>query len=231
MSQLVQFAEEEKYSLITLDDGKANAVSFVMLEQLNSALDQAEEAGKVVVITGRPGKFSAGFDLSVMSQGGEQVMKLVSGGADFAKRILQFPTPVVLAVTGHALAMGGIMLMTADYRIGIAGDYKLGLNEVAIGMSMPRFGVEIARSRLDPAHFELSVNCAYLYDAEGAVEAGYLDEAVDSGQLMYRAVAIAEQLSGLNMEAHKNTKSRVRAPLLRALEEAMELDFADGGGL
>lgn len=231
MSQIVQFAEEEKYSLITLDDGKANAVSFVMLDQLNSALDQAEEAGKVVVITGRPGKFSAGFDLSVMGQGGEQVMKLVSGGADFAKRILQFPTPVVLAVTGHALAMGGIMLMTADYRIGIAGDYKLGLNEVAIGMSMPRFGVEIARSKLAPAHFELSVNCAYLYDAEGAVESGYLDEAVDSGQLMYRAVAIAEQLSGLNMEAHKNTKSRVRAPLLRALEEAMELDFAEGGGL
>ncbi|MCX2972174.1 crotonase/enoyl-CoA hydratase family protein [Halieaceae bacterium IMCC8485] len=231
MSQIVQFAEEEKYSLITLDDGKANAVSFVMLDQLNSALDQAEEAGKVVVITGRPSKFSAGFDLSVMSQGGEQVMKLVSGGADFAKRILQFPTPVVIAVTGHALAMGGIMLMTADYRIGIAGDYKLGLNEVAIGMSMPRFGVEIARSRLAPAHFELSVNCAYLYDAEGAVEAGYLDEAVESGQLMYRAVAIAEQLSGLNMEAHKNTKSRVRAPLLRALEEAMELDFAEGGGL
>ncbi len=231
MSQIVQFAEEEKYSLITLDDGKANAVSFVMLDQLNSALDQAEEAGKVVVITGRPGKFSAGFDLSVMGQGGEQVMKLVSGGADFAKRILQFPTPVVLAVTGHALAMGGIMLMTADYRIGIAGDYKLGLNEVAIGMSMPRFGVEIARSRLAPTHFELSVNCAYLYDAEGAVESGYLDEAVDSGQLMYRAVAIAEQLSGLNMEAHKNTKSRVRAPLLRALEEAMELDFAEGGGL
>jgi enoyl-CoA hydratase len=224
VSQIVQFAEEEKYSLITLDDGKANAVSFVMLDQLNSALDQAEEAGKVVVITGRP-------NLLVMSQGGEQVMKLVSGGADFAKRILQFPTPVVLAVTGHALAMGGIMLMTADYRIGIAGDYKLGLNEVAIGMSMPRFGVEIARARLAPAHFELSVNCAYLYDAEGAVEAGYLDEAVDSGQLMYRAVAVAEQLSGLDMQAHQNTKSRVRAPLLRALEEAMEKDFADKGGL
>lgn len=231
MTQIVQFAEEEKYSLITLDDGKANAVSFVMLEQLNAALDQAEQAGKVVVITGRPGKFSAGFDLAVMGQGGEQVMKLVGGGADIAKRLLQFPTPVVLAVTGHALAMGGIMLMTADYRIGTAGDYKLGLNEVAIGMSMPRFGVEIARARLDPAHFELSVNCAYLYDAEGAVESGYLDEAVDAGQLMYRAVAIAEQLSGLNMRAHKDTKDRVRAPLYRALDEAMEKDFADGGGL
>ncbi|MEH6585341.1 MAG: crotonase/enoyl-CoA hydratase family protein [Halioglobus sp.] len=231
MTQVVQFVEEEKYSLITLDDGKVNAVSFALLEQLNLALDQAEAAGKVVIITGRPGKFSAGFDLSVMGQGGEQVLKLVGGGADIAKRLLQFPTPVVLAVTGHALAMGAIMLMTADYRIGIAGDYKLGLNEVAIGMSMPRFGVEIARARLDPAHFELSVNCAHLYDAEGAVEAGYLDEAVDVGQLKSRAISMAERLSGLNMQAHKNTKDRVRGPLYQALDEAMEKDFAEGGGL
>lgn len=231
MTQVVQFVEEEKYSLITLDDGKVNAVSFDLLEQLNAALDQAEAAGKVIIITGRPGKFSAGFDLSVMGQGGEQVLKLVGGGADIAKRLLRFPTPVVLAVTGHALAMGGIMLMTADYRIGIAGDYKLGLNEVAIGMSMPRFGVEIARARLDPAHFELSVNCAHLYDAEGAVEAGYLDEAVDAGQLKSRAVLIAERLSGLNMQAHKNTKDRVRAPLYQALDIAMQKDFAEGGGL
>ena len=123
------------------------------------------------------------------------------------------------------------MLMSADYRIGTAGNYKLGLNEVAIGMSMPRFGVEIARARLDPAHFELSVSCAHLYDAEDAIEAGYLDEAVDAGRLMHRAITMANKLSGLNMEAHKNTKQRVRAPLYKALEVAMEQDFADGGGL
>jgi enoyl-CoA hydratase/carnithine racemase len=231
VSQVVTFAEEEKYSLITLDDGKANAVSFALLEQLNAALDQAESAGKVLIITGRPGKFSAGFDLAVMGQGGEEVMKLVGGGAEVARRLLGFPTPVILAVTGHALAMGAIMLMTADYRIGAAGNFKLGLNEVAIGMSMPRFGVEIARARLDPAHFELSVNCAHLYDAEDAVEAGYLDEAVDAGQVMYRSIAKAEQFSALNMQAHKNTKDRVRAPLYRALDEAMAQDFAEGGGL
>ena len=231
MTEIVRFAEEEKYSLVTLDDGKANAVSFVLLDQFNAALDKAEAAGKPVIITGRPGKFSAGFDLNVMGQGGEQVMQLVSGGADLALRLLQFPTPVVLAVTGHALAMGGIMLMCADYRIGTAGEFKLGLNEVAIGMALPRFGVEIARARLDPAHFELSVNCAYLYDADGAVEAGYLDEATDAGQLMTRATTIATQLSGLDMKAHEATKARVRAPLIAALEVAMKEDFAEGGGL
>lgn len=231
MGQVVRFVEEDKYSLITLDDGKANAVSFQLLEQLNAALDQAEQVGKVVIIAGRPGKFSAGFDLAVMGQGGEQMMKLVGDGAQLARRMLQFPTPIVLAVTGHALAMGGIMLMCADYRIGTAGEFKLGMNEVAIGMSVPRFGVEIARARLDPAHFELSVNCAYLYDADGAVEAGYLDEAADSAQLMTRATTIATALSGINMQAHKNTKERVRAPLYAALDIAMEKDSAEGGGL
>ena len=231
MTEVVKFVEEEKYCLITLDDGKANALSFDLLYQLRAALDQAEAAGKPVIITGRPGKFSAGFDLNVMGQGGDEMMKLVNGGSELARRLLQFPTPVVLAVTGHALAMGGIMLMCADYRIGTAGEFKLGLNEVAIGMAVPRFGVEIARARLDPAHFELSVNCAYLYDADGAVEAGYLDEAVDAGQLMARAIAIATQLSGLDMIAHKETKARVRAPLMAALDVAAKKDFAEGGGL
>ena len=231
MSSIVAFTEEEKYCLIQMDDGKANAVSFELLEQLNTALDAAERAGKVVILTGRPGKFSAGFDLSVMGQGGDVVLKLVGGGAQVARRLLEFPTPVLLAVTGHALAMGGIMLMCADYRIGTAGDYKLGLNEVAIGMTLPHFGVEIARARLDPAHFELSVNCAYLYDADGAVRAGYLDEAVDVDELMSRSIAVAEQLSGLDMAAHKGTKDRVRAPLYAALDKATKDDFAAGTNL
>ncbi|TDG15105.1 crotonase/enoyl-CoA hydratase family protein [Seongchinamella unica] len=231
MTDVVKFVEEEKYCLITLDDGKANAVSFALLDQLNAALDTAEAAGRPVIISGRPGKFSAGFDLNVMGQGGEQMMELLAGGAALARRLLQFPTPVVLAVTGHALAMGGIMLMCADYRIGTAGEFKLGLNEVAIGMVMPHFGVEIARARLDPAHFELALNCAHIYDADGAVEAGYLDEAMDSGQVMARAKAVASQLNELDMDAHRRTKARVRAPLMAALDVGMEKDFAAGGGL
>lgn len=221
MSQIVQFTEEEKYSLVQLDDGKANALSFDMLEQFSDALDQAEQAGKVVIVAGRPGKFSAGFDLAVMGEGGDAMLKILKGGAELAQRLLQFPTPVVLAVSGHALAMGGLLLLTADYRIGTAGNYKLGLNEVAIGMTMPYFGVELARARLDPAHFQLAVSCAHLYDADGAVEAGFLDEAVEVDQLMSRSVAVAEQLAGIDMAAHKGTKDRVREPLNKALADGI----------
>lgn len=225
MSNIVTVTEEEHYCLVQMDDGKANAIGFAMLEQLDSALDRAESSGKVVIVAGRPGKFSAGFDLSVMGAGGEDMLRLLTGGAALAQRLLAFPTPVVLAVSGHALAMGALLLLSADYRVGTAGDFKLGLNEVAIGMTMPYFGVELARARLDPAHFELSVNCAHLYDAVGAVEAGYLDEAVDVDQLMSRAMAVAEQLSGIDMAAHKATKDRVRAPLNQALKDGLAREF------
>lgn len=221
MTVLVEVRHQEKYTLIQMDDGKANALGFDMLEQLGTALDQAEEAGKVVIICGRPGKFSAGFDLSVMGQGGDGMLKLLRAGADTSQRLLNFPTPVIMAVTGHALAMGALLLLSADYRIGVHGTYKIGLNEVAIGMTLPYFGIELARARLSSAYLTRAVSLAQVYDAGGAVDAGYLDDAVSQEDLLSGAIALAEQLSTLDMEAHKQTKARTREGLNAALNEAI----------
>lgn len=226
MSTLVELKEEENYCLITMDDGKANALSFDMLAQLNGALDQAAQAKKVVIICGRPGKFSAGFDLSIMGQGGDAMIDLLQQGAGLSRRLLEFDTPVILAVSGHALAMGGLLLLSADYRIGINGGFKIGLNEVAIGMTLPYFGVELARARLASDHVDRAVNLAELYDAPAAVAAGFLDESVEAEELVKRATELADQLAGINMEAHRNTKARVREPLYAALESALTREFA-----
>ncbi|MCB1853928.1 MAG: crotonase/enoyl-CoA hydratase family protein [Halieaceae bacterium] len=226
MTVLVECRHQDKYTLIQMDDGKANALGFEMLEQLGSALDQAEEAGKVVIICGRPGKFSAGFDLTVMGAGGEDMLRLLKSGAGISRRLLDFPTPVVLAVTGHALAMGALLLLSGDYRIGIHGTYKIGLNEVAIGMTLPYFGVELAQARLASAHLCRAVNLAEIYDASGAVQAGYLDEAVSEEDLLPRAIALAEQWSALDMQAHRNTKARTREQLTAALDTAFERELA-----
>ena len=225
MTALVSIARENDYTLITMDDGKANALGFDMLAQLEAALDEAEEAGKVVVIAGRRGKFSAGFDLNVMGQGGDGMLQLLRGGAAMSRRLLNFPTPVVLAVSGHALAMGALMLLSADYRVGMHGTYKIGLNEVAIGMTLPYFGIELARARLAKTHVGAAVTLAKVYDAEGAMEAGYLDEAVSEEDLLPRVKAIAEQFSALNMEAHRQTKARTREQLNAALTDAIEKEL------
>lgn len=225
MAALVECKLQSNYTLISMDDGKANALGFDMLAQLGAALDQAEQAAKAVVIAGRPGKFSAGFDLSVMSQGGDGMLQLLRAGAQLSRRLLNFPAPVVLAVSGHALAMGALMLLSADYRVGVHGTYKIGLNEVAIGMTLPYFGVELARARLATTHLGPAVALARIYDAAGAVEAGYLDEAVSEEDLLARATELAAQFSTLNMEAHRQTKARTREQLNAALQAAIDKEL------
>ncbi len=226
MSSLVTFTEEEQYCLVQMDDGKANALSFAMFDAINTALDSADATGKVVVLAGRPGKFSAGFDLSVMAKMDEDTMCLMQAGADLSRRLLQNDKPVVLAVSGHALAMGALLTVSADYRIGMNGNYKIGLNEVAISMTLPHFAVELARERLSKRHLRAAVTLARVTDASGAVAAGYLDEAVDEADLLPRAVAVAQQFAALDMEAYRNTKARVNEGFYAELERAVARDFA-----
>lgn len=229
MSDLVTVTEKDTHVLLTMDDGKANALSFDMFDALNAGLDAAASAGKVVVIAGRPGKFSAGFDLSIMGQGGDQMMSLLRAGAELARRLMAFDTPVILAVSGHALAMGALTCLSADYRIGVKGNYKLGLNEAAIGMTLPWFGIELARDRLAKAHFGQAVGLARIYDAEAAVTAGFLDDAVEEDELLPRAQAMAAVASSLDMKSHRNSKLRVREEFFRRFDDALERDFDQGG--
>lgn len=230
MTALVSVTEVDDHLLVTMDDGKANALSFAMLDELNGALDVAAEAGKVLVIAGREGRFSAGFDLSVMGAGGEPMLRLLRQGADLSIRLLSFNTPVVLAVTGHALAMGALLCLSADYRVGTRGNFKLGLNEVAIGMTLPWFGIELARARIEETQLSQAVGLAHVYGPDDAVSAGYLDEAVSEDAVLPRARELAAVFAGLDMRAHRETKARLREDLFARLERALARDFDSGSG-
>src|SRR5690606_38722158 len=139
MSHSVQYELSDDVAVNTFDAGKANALGHAAIDASNAALDRAEIDDNAVVIATRPGRFSAGFDLSVMQGGIDDVRALVRAGAHLCLRISTLPRPVVLACTGHALAAGAILLMSADVRVGAAGEFKIGLNEVAIGMPVPHF--------------------------------------------------------------------------------------------
>jgi len=210
---------------ITFDDGKVNAMSTEMLKQLHAALDKAEADGALVVLSGRQSVFSAGFDLKTFSQNAESVVEMMRLGAELAERILSFPKPVVVACTGHALAMGAFLLMAADVRIGVVGDYKIAMNEVAIGLTVPYFALEIARQRLTPAAFNRSVTTAYLYPPKEAVEAGYLDFLVPEEELAERLVSQANSLAGIDLKAHKATKLRARNASLLSIRAAIESEL------
>lgn len=226
MDELVQIATSEHHTLITMDDGKANALSFDMLAALNAALDEAEAAGKCIVLAGRPGRFSAGFDLTVMAKQDADTLRLLRSGADLALRLFDAPVPVVGAVSGHAIAMGALLCLSVDYRVGTQGEFKLGLNEVAIGMTLPWFGVELARGRLANRWIGRAVDLAMLFGPEQATEVGYLDEVVEAEQLVTRASQVAAEFANLNMQAYAETKARTREKTRQALQAALERDFA-----
>ncbi len=191
---LVSYASDGAISTITMDDGKVNVFSFAMLRALHRAFDEAERDGTVVVLTGRPGCFSAGFDLGTLRGAPEHAPELLRLGATMAERILSFPAPVVVSCTGHAFPAGAFLLLAADTRIGADGPFKLGLNEVRIGLTLPWFAVALARHRLTPAFFDRAAVTGTLLDPSAAREAGLLDAVVAPDELASAAFAAAADL-------------------------------------
>src|SRR6266581_657121 len=200
MRALVTYQLQDSIATITMDDGKMNVLSVGMFMEINDAFDRAKADRAVVVLTGREGVFSAGFDLRVLGAGGPDAYEMVRTGFELAERILSFPTPVVIACTGHAIAMGAFLLLSGDYRVGALGAHKIGANEVAIGITMPFFGIEICRQRLAPAHFHRAVITAEMYRPEDAVAAGFLDRVVPASELEDFARSTAVELGKLNID-------------------------------
>ncbi len=224
MSTLVSYHQAAATATITMDDGKVNALSPRMFGELNSALDRAGAAGVTVILAGREGVFSAGFDLGILRAGGPEATALVRSGFELSARLLEFPAPVVVACPGHAIAMGVFLLLSGDFRIGAAGPYRITANEVAIGLTMPRPAIEICRQRLAPAHFNRALILADVYAPDEAAAAGFLDRVVAPAELGPAAQAAADQLATLDMAAHAATKRRIRQPAADAIRAAIEED-------
>ncbi|TDL99144.1 MAG: enoyl-CoA hydratase [Flavobacteriaceae bacterium] len=229
MNELVKYESfKEGYCIITLQNGKANAISPEVLDGLNAAFDAAEKANEVVILTGTEGMFSGGYDLKIMQKDLDSAKALVTKGSTFALRMSSFKLPIITACSGHAIAKGGFMLLSSDYRIGVEGDFKIGLNEVLIGMTMHHAGIQIARNRLSPVYLERSVNNAELYNPSSAVTAGFLDLVVPPAALMPTAIKVATMFTQLNLVAHGRTKLKLRAENNKALEDAIQRDLNEG---
>lgn len=225
MSEVVKYQLDQGVATLSLQNGKVNAVSHEVIEAFNLALDRAEQDKAVVVITGTAGMLSAGYDLTVMKESMTAAMALVEKGSRLTRRMLSFPYPVVVACTGHAIAKGAFLLLAADYRIGVEGNFKIGLNEVAIGMTMHHAGVELARGRLAPVFFNRSVSLAEMFGPNDAVKAGFLDIAVSPEAFAATVLAVSQGMTKLDMKSHYQTKLKVRAHLLKTLDEAITLDL------
>lgn len=226
MPNPVTYSRSGPISRIIMDDGKVNVMSPDMLEALHAAFDQAERDQAVVILTGRGKTFSAGFDLKVIANGSaHDLYRMLRAGGELALRILSFPTPVVAACNGHAYPMGAFLILSSDLRIAAEGDYKIGMNEVAIGLSVPQFGLEVARQRLTPAYFNRAAMTGELFAPPEAVTAGFFDRLVPAADLDAAAGEAAEALSKINLAAHAATKQRARGQAIQAVRAAIDVEM------
>jgi len=217
---------EDGVAVVRFDDGKANVLSHAAIDAFEAALDRAEVEARAVCIVGREGKLSAGFDLSVMTSGPDGARELVSRGAELLMRLYMHPQPVVVAVTGHALAAGALLALACDVRIGADVPAKIGLNETSIGMPLPLFATELARDRLSPTAFVRATLAAEIYDPEGAVQAGYLDRVVPLDEVVEAAIAEANRLSAYRAGAYARSKEVLRRATVDRIRAGTAADLA-----
>jgi len=224
-NDILTYTLEGTTAVVQMDDGKANALSGAMITALVEALARAEKEASAMVLVGRPDRFCAGFDLRVMMSSPEAAMDLLERGSELLMLLYGASLPLVIACTGHALAGGALVVLTGDYRVGAAGAFRIGLNEVSIGMPVPVLAMELARDRLLPTELGRATLLSQIYAPDDAVKAGYLDAVVPADEVLARAKEEATRLSGLAKSAFQATKTRLRGKTISHIRATLQEDM------
>ncbi|MEC9364948.1 MAG: crotonase/enoyl-CoA hydratase family protein [Pseudomonadota bacterium] len=223
----VLYELKDGIAVITIDDGKRNALSPAVFRGIYGALRQAEKDRAGVILTGREGVFSAGYDLKVMKAGNADTLRMLRAGYSLTARVMAYPYPVITACNGHSFAMGVFLMLSTDYVIGTRGEFQVAANEVAIGLTMPRVACTTLQQRLTPAAYQRAVTLSEVFTPEAALAAGFFDELVDPAELMARAQSRAAQFAKLDARAHAESKRRIRAKQISAIRRQVPLDLVD----
>ncbi len=215
------YTQSGAVAVIAFDDGKANVVDHDFIASMNSGLDRAQRDAGAIVITGRSGMFSGGFDLNELKRGPDAAQALVGAGARMLLRLFQHPQPIVAAVSGHAIAAGAFILLASDTRWAADGDFKFGLNETAIGFALPVFGLQLAAARLSQPCLSQALTQATIYDTAGALEVGFIDRILPPAALLEASIAEAARLGEFDAEAYAANKMGWRAPYAAAIAKSL----------
>ena len=221
--KLASLSHDEDVSIITLDDGKANVFSPSMISAVNKCLDDVPTKKGSLIITGRTGMFSAGFDLKIISAGDMAATKEMSlNGFKLLSRIFSFPRPVLAACSGHGIALGTFLLCCCDYRIGVKGEFLVGANEMRTNMVIPIPILELIKFRIAQPHKYRAVLGAEMYSIENAIDAGIIDEIVEADDLMPTALTKAKDLATLGHPSYTLTKELYIEETLKKINDAID---------
>lgn len=234
-SAALTIERRDQVTVLHMDDGKANALSFELVAAIAEAVREAEadDGVSAVVLHGRPGRFSGGYDLGVMlGDDLGRIIELVADGGELVRQLYGASVPVVAACTGHAVAGGALTLLGCDVRIGADIDAKVGLNEVAIKMVLPGWAFTICRERLSPRHIQRAAANARLTTPREAIDVGFIDEVVAADAVLERAVEVAADMAAtLDPSAYARTVAALRGDVLARMGEQLAADRTAGAGL
>lgn len=227
MSGVFAVEQHDGVALVTFDDGKVNAISHAVIDAFSETWDtiETDDDVRAVVFSGRPGQFCAGFDLNTIMLGGDRRNELITRGWDLVLRLLECPVPVVMACTGNAVAGGAALLLAGDVRFGAAGNFKIGFNEVSIGMPLPAMLVALAADRLISGEVFAATAAARLYSPEDAIEAGFLHRVFPPDAILDEALEEADRLASLPGDVFRLTKQALVAPTARRMRERISEDM------
>jgi enoyl-CoA hydratase len=218
-------AVDDGIATITLDDGKVNALDTDVLAALDTALDECAD-DRAVVLCGRDGVFSAGLDRTLLDAPRQQLVALSTALTRTAMRLWLAPRPVVAAATGHAVAAGVILAMVCDHAVAAEGDYRWGLNETAIGLPLPEWVIDLARTNVRADRLDGLALSGRLVGPADAVDVGFADELAPPDAVVTRARQRAAALADLPVAVYATTKRRLRGRVADAALAAADRDPA-----
>ncbi len=206
--------------VLTLDRPPANAEDETLLADLGTALAaaRAEDTVRAVVLSGAGTFFSAGFDLAAPRRDEAAAQRIGQLFRDTHLALLGLAKPTLAMVNGHAIAGGFVLALACDYRLGLDGEYRVGLNEVAIGASFPRAAFEIVRLRLTHARASELMLGAALYPVREAVRLGLVEELLPADRLEATVLRRAARLGAFPREAYAHTKTALVAEAIARIE-------------
>jgi enoyl-CoA hydratase len=210
---------EGRTAVVRIDRPPANAMDPELVGELVAAAGELRTSRpEAIVLTGREGFFSAGLDLKVVPKlDGRGRREMIMGINRMVASWYALPHPVVVAVSGHAIAGGMVLALCGDYRVGSTAG-KLGLTEVQAGVPYPAGAITLVRSELSPPAARVLVLAGRLYDPAGALELGLLDELAAPENLLPRALEVADELAALPAETYARVKQQLRGDLAAEFE-------------
>lgn len=211
-------------AILTLDDGKLNALNAEVFRELSNAIEDCTDAS-ALVIAGREGMFTAGLNTKELAQlDADGLSELLDVFGRTVMQLWSYPRPTVSACTGHAIAAGTMIAMATDHAVAAEGDFRWGLTETQIGFPLPEFAIELARHNLRSDRLEDLLLPGSVVDPSTAVEVGFADEVADPGEVETRAVTRARELASLPAKAYATTKQRLRGAAIHRVLQGLSED-------